>query len=64
MLWICFKMINETWNNVEAVFPYIRGCLLKYEMSMVCNCINIQMQRSAQEDLPRFTDYLNEKYSK
>ena len=40
-----FKMINETWNNVEAVFPYKR-VFTKYEMSMVCNCINIQMQSS------------------
>lgn len=38
-----FKMINETWNYVETVFPYKR-VFTKYEMSMVCNCINIQMQ--------------------
>lgn len=40
-----FRMINETWNYVEAVFPYKR-VFTKYEMSMVCNCINIQMQSS------------------
>lgn len=38
-----FKMINETWNYVEIVFPHKR-VFTKYEMSMVCNCINIQMQ--------------------
>lgn len=40
-----FKMINETWEYVETVFPYKR-VFTKYEMSMVCNCINLQMQGS------------------
>ena len=38
-----FKLINETWNYVETVFPYKR-VFTKYEMSMVCNCIMIKMQ--------------------
>ena len=38
-----FKLINETWNYVETVFPYKR-VFTKYEMSMVCNCMNIILQ--------------------
>ncbi len=38
-----FKLINETWNYVETVFPYKR-VFTKYEMSMVCNCMDIRMQ--------------------
>lgn len=38
-----FKMINETWNYVEGVFPYKR-VFTKYEMSIVYNCISMQMQ--------------------
>jgi hypothetical protein len=38
-----FKMINETWNYVETVFPYKR-VFTKYEMAMVYNCISIQLQ--------------------
>lgn len=41
-----FKLINETWNYVELVFPYKR-VFTKYEMSMVCNCINIKLQSPA-----------------
>ena len=40
-----FKLINETWNYVESVFPYKR-VFTKYEMSMVCNCMDIIMQSS------------------
>jgi hypothetical protein len=45
-----FKMINETWNYVETVFPYKR-VFTKYEMSMVCNCINIEMQNSSMKKM-------------
>ncbi|MBR0373344.1 MAG: helix-turn-helix domain-containing protein [Mogibacterium sp.] len=38
-----FKMINDTWNSVETVFPYKR-VFTKYEMSMVYNCISIRLQ--------------------
>lgn len=40
-----FKLINETWNYVEKVFPYKR-VFTKYDMSMVYNCINISMQET------------------
>lgn len=40
-----FKLINETWNYVETVFPYKR-VFTKYEMSMVCNCMDIILQNS------------------
>lgn len=36
-----FKLINKTWRFVEVVFPFKR-VFSKYEMSMVCDCINIQ----------------------
>lgn len=36
-----FKLINKTWRYVEAVFPFKR-VFSKYEMTMVCDCINIQ----------------------
>ena len=41
-----FKLINETWNYVETVFPYKR-VFTKYEMSMVCNCMDIILQSSS-----------------
>ncbi|MBQ0004429.1 MAG: PucR family transcriptional regulator [Clostridiales bacterium] len=36
-----FKLISKTWRFVEMVFPFKRS-FSKYEMSMVCDCINIQ----------------------
>ena len=36
-----FKLINKTWNYVEIVFPFKR-VFTKYEMSMVCDCVNLQ----------------------
>ena len=41
-----FKLINRTWNFVEIVFPYKR-VFTKYEMSMVCDCVNLQGSGSA-----------------
>lgn len=38
-----FSLINETWAFVESVFPYKR-VFSKYEMALVSNCINIQLQ--------------------
>lgn len=35
-----FRLINRTWSGVEAVFPFKR-VFTKYEMSMVCDCINL-----------------------
>lgn len=41
-----FRLINDTWSYVESVFPYKR-VFTKYEMSMVYNCIEIQLQNGA-----------------
>ncbi|MBQ1959840.1 MAG: PucR family transcriptional regulator [Firmicutes bacterium] len=38
-----FRLIGETWSFVEAIFPYKR-VFSKYELALVSNCINIQMQ--------------------
>lgn len=38
-----FKLISETWPFVENVFPYKR-VFTKYELAMVSNCINLQVQ--------------------
>lgn len=38
-----FRLIGETWTFVESVFPYKR-VFSKYELVLVSNCINIQMQ--------------------
>ena len=38
-----FSLINETWTFVESVFPYKR-VFSKYEMALVSNCINLQLQ--------------------
>lgn len=40
-----FKLINRTWNYVEVVFPFKR-VFSKYEMSMVCDCVNMQTSGS------------------
>ena len=41
-----FRIISETYEDVEIVFPYKR-VFTKYEMSMVSNCINLQVQNSS-----------------
>ncbi|MCF0140776.1 MAG: PucR family transcriptional regulator ligand-binding domain-containing protein [Mogibacterium sp.] len=41
-----FRLINRTWRFVEIVFPYKR-VFSKYEMSMVCDCINIQSSNAS-----------------
>jgi hypothetical protein len=38
-----FRLISETWTLVESVFPFKR-VFSKYEMVLVSNCINIQVQ--------------------
>jgi hypothetical protein len=38
-----FRLIGETWTFVESVFPYKR-VFTKYELSLVSNCINLQVQ--------------------
>ncbi len=38
-----FRLIGETWSYVESVFPYKR-VFSKYELALVSNCINIQVQ--------------------
>ena len=38
-----FRLISETWSFVENVFPYKR-VFTKYELVVVSNCINIQVQ--------------------
>lgn len=38
-----FRLISETWSFVESVFPYKR-VFSKYELVLVSNCINIQVQ--------------------
>lgn len=41
-----FRIISETYEQVEIVFPFKR-VFTKYEMSMVSNCIGLQVQNSA-----------------
>ena len=38
-----FRLISEAWTFVESVFPYKR-VFSKYELVLVSNCINIQVQ--------------------
>ena len=38
-----FRLINETWSSVGGIFPYKR-VFTKYELALVSNCINIQVQ--------------------
>lgn len=38
-----FRLIRETWSFVESVFPYKR-VFTKYELALVSNCINLQVQ--------------------
>lgn len=38
-----YKLIGETWSFVQSVFPYKR-VFTKYELVLVSNCINIQLQ--------------------
>ena len=40
-----FRLISETWTFVESVFPYKR-VFTKYELALVSNCINLQLQGS------------------
>lgn len=38
-----FRLISESWSFVQNVFPYKR-VFTKYELTLVSNCINIQLQ--------------------
>ncbi|MEG2323340.1 MAG: PucR family transcriptional regulator [Anaerovoracaceae bacterium] len=38
-----YKLISESWSFVQNVFPYKR-VFTKYELALVSNCINIQLQ--------------------
>ena len=38
-----YKLINESWTFAQNVFPYKR-VFTKYELTLVNNCINIQIQ--------------------
>ena len=38
-----FRLIGETWSFVESIFPYKR-VFTKYELTLVSNCVNIQVQ--------------------
>lgn len=38
-----YKLISESWNLVQNVFPYKR-VFTKYELTLVSNCINIHIQ--------------------
>lgn len=38
-----YRLINETWSFCKTVFPYKR-VFTKYEMVLLNNCINIQLQ--------------------
>lgn len=38
-----FRLINETWSSVGAIFPYKR-VFTKYELALVSNCIDIQLK--------------------
>lgn len=55
-----FRLIGETWNLVESVFPYKR-VFSKYELALVSTCINIQVQGGHQKK--NYTDFL-ESFSK
>lgn len=38
-----YRLISESWSFVQSVFPYKR-VFSKYELTLVSNCINIQIQ--------------------
>ena len=38
-----YRLISEAWTFVQNVFPYKR-VFTKYELALVSNCINIQLQ--------------------
>ncbi|MDD6310414.1 MAG: PucR family transcriptional regulator ligand-binding domain-containing protein [Firmicutes bacterium] len=38
-----YKLINESWTFVQNIFPY-KSTFTKYELTLVSNCINIQIQ--------------------
>jgi len=38
-----YRLISESWGFVQNVFPYKR-VFTKYELALVSNCINIQLQ--------------------
>lgn len=38
-----YRLISESWSFVQNVFPYKR-VFTKYELALVSNCINIQLQ--------------------
>lgn len=38
-----FKLINETWNLAQLVFPFKRA-FSKYDLALVSNCNNIQLR--------------------
>lgn len=38
-----YRLISESWSFVQSVFPYKR-VFTKYELALVSNCINIQLQ--------------------
>ena len=38
-----YRLISESWSFVQSVFPYKR-VFTKYELTLVSNCINIQIQ--------------------
>lgn len=50
-----FRLIGETWNLVENVFPYKR-VFSKYELALVSTCINIQVQEGHQKK--NYMDFL------
>lgn len=60
-----FRLINESWSFVQTVFPYKR-VFTKYELTLVNNCINIQLQggyvkKNYMELLEAFDDKNNHK---
>ncbi len=40
-----YRLISESWGFAQSVFPYKR-VFTKYELALVSNCINIQLQGS------------------
>ncbi len=38
-----YRLISESWSFVQSVFPY-KKVFTKYELTLVSNCINIQIQ--------------------
>jgi hypothetical protein len=58
-----FRLVSESWSFVQNVFPYKR-VFTKYELTLVSNCINIQLQGGyVKKNYMELLDVFNEKNS-